>query len=192
MVGLVRADVLGDPARLGRDDRRLADRVEQRRLAVVDVAHDRDDRRTRNERLLGVLEDLGLGVVVLGVLDRDLALELRGDQQDLFVGERLGRRLHRAEVHEQLDDLRHRDAERLREVAERDARLDGGRPGGRDDVARLARSPVGGTIARPLALAGAGAAAAALDDDAPPALGAAAARSDRSVGLSVCHRDYPV
>ena len=44
-LGLVGADVLRDPAGLGLDDRRLADRVEQRRLAVVDVAHDRDDRR---------------------------------------------------------------------------------------------------------------------------------------------------
>ena len=31
----------------------LADRVEQRRLAVVDVAHDRDDRRALDQRLLG-------------------------------------------------------------------------------------------------------------------------------------------
>ena len=44
-LGLVRADVLRDPAGLGLDDRGRADRVEQRRLAVVDVAHDRDDRR---------------------------------------------------------------------------------------------------------------------------------------------------
>ena len=46
-LGLVRADVLRDPAGLGLDDRRLADRVEERRLAVVDVAHDRHDRRPR-------------------------------------------------------------------------------------------------------------------------------------------------
>ena len=88
-VDLVRADVLRDPAGLGLDDRRLADRVEQRRLAVVDVAHDRDDRRPRREILLGVLEDLRLVVLVGGVLDRDLAVELGGDQLDLVVGQRL-------------------------------------------------------------------------------------------------------
>ena len=67
--GLVGADVLRDPAGLGVDDGGLADRVEQRRLAVVDVTHDRDDRRARGEILVGVLEHLRLGVVVGGVLD---------------------------------------------------------------------------------------------------------------------------
>ena len=108
-LGLVGADVLRDPAGLGLDDRGLADRVEQRRLAVVDVAHDRDDRRAGLERLLGVVVRLRLGLLLAGVLDRDLALELGGDQLDLVVGERLGRGLHLAEVHQHLDDLRHRD-----------------------------------------------------------------------------------
>ena len=44
---LIRADVLRDPARLRLDHRGLADRVEQRGLPVVDVAHDRHDRRPR-------------------------------------------------------------------------------------------------------------------------------------------------
>ena len=44
----VGADVLRDPAGLAGRDLRLADRVEERRLAVVDVAHDRDDRRARH------------------------------------------------------------------------------------------------------------------------------------------------
>ena len=52
-----RADVLGDAAGLGRGDAGLADGVEQRRLAVVDVTHDGDDRRTRHEVLGLVLED---------------------------------------------------------------------------------------------------------------------------------------
>ena len=54
----VRADVLRDAAGFALGDLRLADRVEQRRLAVVDVAHDRDDRRARRE-VLG-LGGLGL------------------------------------------------------------------------------------------------------------------------------------
>ena len=46
---VVRADVLRDAAGFARRDFRAADVVEQRRLAVIDVAHDRDDRRTRRE-----------------------------------------------------------------------------------------------------------------------------------------------
>jgi hypothetical protein len=41
---VVRADVLRDAARFAFGDLRLADGVEQRRLAVVDVAHDGDHR----------------------------------------------------------------------------------------------------------------------------------------------------
>ena len=45
----VSADVLRDAAGFARDDIRLADDVEQRGLAVVDVAHDGHDRRARLE-----------------------------------------------------------------------------------------------------------------------------------------------
>ena len=41
---LVRPDVLRDAAGLAGDDARLADRVQEARLAVVDVADDRHDR----------------------------------------------------------------------------------------------------------------------------------------------------
>ena len=61
----VGADVLGDPAGLARDDVRRADPVEQQRLAVVDVAHDRDDRRAGRGldrvELLVLLEVLARG-----------------------------------------------------------------------------------------------------------------------------------
>ena len=182
-LGLVGADVLRDAAGLGLDDRGLADRVEQRRLAVVDVAHDRDDRRAGLERSSGVVVRLRLGLLLARVLDRDLALELGRDQLDLVVGERLRRGLHLAEAHQHLDDLRHRDAERLREVADGDARLDGDRPGRRrrPRAASWARGRRDGRRA-----AGAGrspaAAAAALDDDAalPVARPAAASGSDWS------------
>ena len=183
-LGLVGADVLRDPAGLGLDDRRLADRVEQRRLAVVDVAHDRHDRRPVSERLLGVVVRLRLGVLVGRVLDRDLALELGREQLDLVVGERLVAVLHLAEAHQELDQIA---APRCRRACEKspsvDARLDGDRPGGRRDVARLLglRSDLV-AIARPLALAGARAAAAALDHDAalPVARAAASSWSDGS------------
>ena len=50
----VRADVLRDAAGFARRHLRGADGVQQRRLAVVDVAHDGDDRRT-GLRLLQVI-----------------------------------------------------------------------------------------------------------------------------------------
>ena len=101
-----------------------------------------------------------------------------GDQLDLVVGERLGRGLHLAQIHQHLDDLRHRDPERLREVAHGDAGLDGDRPGGRSDLARRLRDAIALAVAGTLALARAGPPAAAVDDDAalpvpgpPPPLG---------------------
>ena len=46
-VDVIGADVLRDAAGFALGDLRFADRVEQRRLAVVDVTHDGDDRRAR-------------------------------------------------------------------------------------------------------------------------------------------------
>jgi hypothetical protein len=52
---LVGADMLGDAAGLAGGDVGCAQRVEQRGLAVVDVAHDGDHRRTRQQVVVGVL-----------------------------------------------------------------------------------------------------------------------------------------
>ena len=51
---LIGADMLGDAAGFARDHVGAAQRVEQRGLAVIDMAHDRDDRRTRLQRLVGI------------------------------------------------------------------------------------------------------------------------------------------
>ena len=63
-----------------RDHVGLADRVEQRRLAVVDVAHDGDDRRTRLQRLVDVgrVEQALLDVRLRDALDG--VAELLGDE----------------------------------------------------------------------------------------------------------------
>ena len=66
VVHVVGADVLGDAARLARRHLWCADVVEQRGLAVVDVAHDGDHRRTRVFALAPVSPaaiQRGLGVV---------------------------------------------------------------------------------------------------------------------------------
>ncbi len=188
-VDLVRADVLRDAARLGGDDARVADRVEKRRLAVVDVAHDRHDRRARLELLVGVFERLGLLLLVGRVLDRDLAVDFRRDELDFFVAQRLGRGAHLAEPHEDLDELRHRDAERLREVLDADSGLDGdgtGRRRGR----RLRPARLRGILTRLALLARVRPLRALIDDDAPaPPRGAAAAtRAERTIRFaSVSH-----
>ena len=67
VVHLVGADVLGDAAGLAGGDLGGADGVEQRGLAVVDVAHDRDHRGAGDQVLLGVVELLGALGLLLGV-----------------------------------------------------------------------------------------------------------------------------
>ena len=113
VVDLVGADVLRDAAGLAGRDLGLADRVEQRRLAVVDVAHDRDHRRAVDQLLVGVLE----GGLLLGLLGRadhlDLLVEGLGQHLDRLVGERLGERRHLAQLHQLLDHLGGAQLERL-------------------------------------------------------------------------------
>ena len=143
VVHLVRADVLRDAARLRLDHGALADRIEQRGLAVVDVTHDRDHGRPRLEIVRIVLVDLGLQLFLARVLDRHLALELARDELDRLVSERLRDRDHLADAHHDLDDLAGGNAERGGEI------LDRGAGGDRDGPGRLNR---GLRLARPLGL----------------------------------------
>ena len=75
VVDLVGADVLRDAAGLARGDLGLADGVEQRRLPVVDVAHDRDHGRALDQLVVGVLVGRLLLDVVGRRVDRDLLVE---------------------------------------------------------------------------------------------------------------------
>ena len=97
-----RADVLRDAAGLGGHDAGLADGVEQRRLAVVDVAHDGDDRRARLEVGRVVLEDEAL---LLGGDDLNLDAEVLGEDLHRIAAHRLVHRVQVAQQHEALDDL---------------------------------------------------------------------------------------
>ena len=123
-VDLVGADVLGDAAGLARGHLGLADRVEQRRLAVIDVAHDRDHGRAGLE-VLGVVVEGRLRVLLVGdVDDLDLLVELVGEDLDRVVGQRLGERGHLPQLHQLLDDLGDRDAQVLGDVLDRRAGVD--------------------------------------------------------------------
>ena len=121
---VIRADVLRDAAGFARDDVRLADEVEQRRLAVVDVTHDRDDRRTRSgaspARRRRSRPRRGVLLFLLRVES-----ELARDQFDLVEVEALIDGDHQAEVLErERDDLCGRHLEDVGEFADRDELVD--------------------------------------------------------------------
>src|SRR5918994_1835253 len=123
-VNLVGADVLRDAAGLAGGHLGLADGVEQRRLAVVDVAHDGHDGGARLEVLVVVLERRLRVLLVRDVDDLDLLVELVREHLDGVVGQRLGQRGHLAQLHQLLDDVGDRDAQVLRDVLDRRAGVD--------------------------------------------------------------------
>ena len=102
----VGADVLRDAAGLAGDDVRLADGVEQARLAVVDVAHDDDDRAARDELVRGVLMIVNEALLNgHNDLALDLAAHLRGDEFRRVEVDGLVDRGHDAVLEQGLDDL---------------------------------------------------------------------------------------
>src|SRR5918994_1748601 len=195
-VDLVGADVLRDAAGLAGGHLGLADGVEQRRLAVVDMAHDGHDGGARLEVLVVVLERRLRVLLVRDVDDLDLLVELVREHLDGVVGQRLGQRGHLAQLHQLLDDVGDRDAQVLRDVLDRRAGVDLDDAGLQDaDVlghrlgvgaapapaAAPRRAPLGaaaGPAARAAARPAARASALAprglrVDDDAPHAAGRA-------------------
>ncbi len=109
---LIGADVLSDATGFAGSHVRLADPVEQQSLAVVDVAHDGDD---RGPRLLIVVLFLFLvaeelrserGLLLLAGVDQsDLRADLSSEEVDHVVGQRLGRRDHFALEQEEAHDV---------------------------------------------------------------------------------------
>jgi hypothetical protein len=136
---VIRADMLRDPAVLALDDLAAAIRVEQRGLAVVDVAHDRHHRGTQHG-LFGIgLRAVGLDVLLVALmLDEKLEAEVLGEKfaqigvDQLVDGEGL--------AHEQqaLDQFGGGHARLLGEFPERDGRSDMNRSAG---LGRLGHEP---------------------------------------------------
>ena len=123
--------MLGDATGLAGHHVGRADPVEQQGLAVVDVAHDRHDRRPGP--LVGVLllvlllEVAGqqLGLLLLARVDEaDLGADLGGEELDHVVGQRLGRHDHLALEQQEADDVAGAAVELGPEVAGRRAPLD--------------------------------------------------------------------
>ena len=124
---LVGADVLGDAAGLALADVGVADRVQQARLAVVDVTHDRDDRRPEHEvvlvaRVLAVGDGEAveqLAVLLLRADDLDVVVHLAAEQLEDLVGDRLGGGDHLTEVEQHLHQRGRVGADLVGEVGQR-------------------------------------------------------------------------
>ena len=143
---LAGADVLGDPAALAGGDLGRPDRVEQARLAVVDVTHHGHDRGARLEErrivllvedFLGRLGDLAVRLVEHAGMVHGLGLghfvaELAGDERRGVAVDELVDRREDPALDQLADDVGRVDAEQLREL------LDGDRSG-QLDRATLAR-----------------------------------------------------
>ena len=112
------------------DDVGVTDRVEQRRLAVVDVTHHGHDRRARLEQRFVVVvvfteHRLQLELGLLARLDeQDLGAELLGDQLDHLVGERLRGRDHLARVEQDAHEVAGLAVQPRRELLHRAAARD--------------------------------------------------------------------
>ena len=156
----VGADVLRDAARFALGDTRGANRVEQRRLAVVDVAHDGHDRRARNE--IGRIDVLGLDLqhLLFEGLHLHVGAEFPRDHRGGLVVERAVDRHHQAAVHQLLEDVLRLDVELRRKIGDGHAfcKRDRARDRGRRRLHRCGRlhswtdvSPRAGTLAaRPM------------------------------------------
>ena len=102
---LISADMLGNAAGFARHDIGVADGVEQRRLAMVDVAHDGDDGRARLEDrvLVGRIEEAFFNVGFGDALDR--VAELLSDELSGIGVDHIGDLAHLALAHQQLDHV---------------------------------------------------------------------------------------
>ena len=118
---VIRADVLRDAAGFALGDARLADRVEQAGLAVIDVAHDRDDRRARDDvfgarfalvhlqQLFFEAAHLHVGAELARDHRRGFRVERRVDRQHQPLHQQLGEHVLDAEV-ELVGEVLHRHA----------------------------------------------------------------------------------
>ena len=104
---LIGADVLGDSPGFARDNLGIANRIQKRGFAVVDVPHDRDHGRTRLEILFRIL-DLLDHLFHVGIRNTDdLVAEFLDDQLGRIGVDRLVLIHHHAHLHEALDHFTH-------------------------------------------------------------------------------------
>ena len=118
---LVRADVLRNSARFARRYVRFANRIEQARLAVIDVAHHRDHRRPRLQIFLGLfLRNLENHFLFEGNHAHD-AIECFRDLRRRGNIKRLVDARENTAIHQRLQQILRANVELFREFANRDA-----------------------------------------------------------------------
>src|SRR5262249_53664589 len=120
---------LRDAARPRVHDIRLANVIEQRRFAVIDMTHDRDDRSPRLEVLLGVAFGVGFEEALLSIWSAanfQLHVRLQSDRLRQFgFDDRVDRRvLGRTEFHQLEEEFAHLPADRFGECANGNRFLD--------------------------------------------------------------------
>ena len=118
---LVGADVLRDPARFAARHVRFADRIQQRRLSVIDVPHYRYHRRPRDFQLIGILggEDVLHGLIGHLILEADhlhVGPELRRDFLDQLAIQRLVHRDKHALHQQRRNQILAADCQLLRQI----------------------------------------------------------------------------
>ena len=124
---LVRTDVLGDASGLALAYLGGADAVEQPRLTVVDVTHDRHDGRTNLEVILATLvlterqveRIQQFAVLVLGADDLNLETHLLAEELEGLRRHGLRGRDHLTQVEQRLNELRRVHVDLVGEVAQR-------------------------------------------------------------------------
>jgi hypothetical protein len=131
--GLVGADVLGDATRLAGCHILLANRVEQAGLAVVDVAENGHDRRTRQKvrrvvRLFFFF-DSECGEILFDDFFAGVEAAIHRDDRGRFVVNRLIQGGHNAVRHQALNYINWGDTEKVTEFFYRQCRRDGDWPG---------------------------------------------------------------
>ena len=116
---LVRADVLRDASLFAGDDVALPDGVEERRLAVIDVPHDRHDGGAPLQALRLPLALLAEDLVPVALGELDLEAVVVGDHDDRVGVQPLVDRHHEPEPEALLDDLGRVDLELLGDLGDR-------------------------------------------------------------------------
>ena len=153
-VDLVGADVLGDAAGFAGGDVGGADGVEERGLAVVDVAHDGDDGRADDfDQAGGVFEEAFDGLVLDLLFDGDdggVGAELAGDVLDELGVERLVDGDDDAAQEQRGDEVLTANVELLGEVLDGDALGDGDGPGDGEGLAGDLATPPSAAAAEAL------------------------------------------
>ncbi|CEE73405.1 membrane hypothetical protein [Xanthomonas citri pv. citri] len=122
---VVRTDVLGNAAGFAGGDLGTADVIQQRGLAVIDVTHDGDHRRTRRGlalRILGMRQQRILEVGIVGT--HCFMAELFGHQCRSVVIDALGDGRHDAHLEQRLDHVAALEREFLRQVCNGDGLAD--------------------------------------------------------------------